>query len=57
MDLLKTRHILDCRVALEINNLAAVIANLLGLVQAVLSYYRLTGCKLPGSLEKPKKVF
>lgn len=38
MDLLKTRHILDCRVALEINNLAAVIANLLGLVQAVLSY-------------------
>jgi len=50
-DLLKNRHNLDCSAALGIDNLAAVIANLLGMFQAVLSY-RLTGCKLPGSLEK-----
>lgn len=56
-DLLKTGHVLDRSAALEINNLAAVIANLPGMFQAVLSYYRLTDCKLPGSLEKLKKVF
>ena len=50
--MLKTRHVLDCSAALGIDNLAAVIANLLGMFQAVLSFYRLTGCKLPGSLEK-----
>lgn len=42
-DLLQTRHVLDCSAALEINNLAAGTANLLGMFQAVLSYYRLTG--------------
>lgn len=51
-DLLKNRHVLDCSAALGIDNLAVVTANLLGLFQAVVLFYRLTDCKQPGSLEK-----
>lgn len=51
-DLLQTRHVLDCSAALEINNLAAVTANLLGVFQAVLSYYRLQTDREPGKTQK-----
>lgn len=53
-DLLKTGHVLDCSAALEINNLAAVIANLLGMFQAVLLLQadRLQTAREPGKTQK-----
>ena len=50
--LLKNSHIFDCSAAFGIDNLAAVAENLLGMFQAVSSFWRLTGCNLPGGLEK-----
>lgn len=50
--MLKNSHIFDRSAAFGIDNLAAVTENLLGVFQAVSSFWRLTGCNLPGGAGK-----